>query len=248
LIVDSGAYIGRYLEDERLLHARGSHGNSTFEDYLGEMEKGGVDRGVAVGYLDMDYEYLAEAQASSEGRLVCLALVDPRRDQALARFRQAIDEFGLRGLKINGWWHQISNADRVTWGPYVDLCAERGLPVVVHTLGDNCMTTPLQTEELAKGWPTVPFVMAHGGTEWLAKDGLVVAERTENIIYETSHAPSYWITEAVRRLGANRVVMGSGWPEMDLSVSVEAIRMTIKDPEDQAWVLGGTAQRVFGLR
>src|SRR5262245_14065673 len=209
------------------------------------MDKAGVDMGVTFGFLDLDYDYQAEIQNRWPDRLLSIAWVEARMPNGLERFRHAIEDLGLRGLKIDGAWHQISNADRVLWDPYLDICRRHKLPVAVHTMGDNFMTTPLQTEELAKGWPDVTFFMVHGGTEWLAKDGLFVAQRTPNIVWETSYAPSYWASEAVRVLGAERVAMGSQWPLWDLSFVMHAHDYVSEDPEQRSWVKGRTAARAF---
>jgi predicted TIM-barrel fold metal-dependent hydrolase len=247
LIIDAHAHVGPYIPDERWRKALGVHPHCTGEDYLAAMDRAGVNVGVSVGRMDRNLEYQQEMQTRWPHRIVSLALVNPRVPDSVERLRDAVEHRGLRGLKLHGLRHQFSNANHVLLDPLIDICQRHGLPVVIHTMGDHPFTTPLQTEELARRWPQVTFLMAHGGTELTADEGLRVAQRTPNIVIDTSHTPTSWITKFVEVLGPDRVVMGSDWPWWRLEVAVKAHEIAITDPEHRAWVMGKTAARIFGV-
>ena len=247
MIIDSHAHVGPVAKDARhQAIIAGSPANSV-EDYLRDMDAAGVDMGVTFGYLDLDNDYQASIQNRYPDRIVSLAWCNPRQLNAADEFRRCVEDLGVRGLKLHGWWHQHANSDHVLLDPLFEILDEHSLPVVMHTLGDNPLTTPLQTEEMARSFPNVTVFMAHGGCEWAAADGLLVAARTPNIIVDTSFMPSWWINKFVEEIGADRVSMGSDWPWHHLQGVVKNHEVAIPDPEDRAWTMGKTAARVYGI-
>ncbi len=58
--------------------------------------------------------------------------------------------------------------------------------------------------------PEATIVIGHMGAYFHGQDALAVAERCENVVLETSACPyPELIREAVRRVGAERVIFGS---------------------------------------
>ncbi|MEM3434268.1 MAG: amidohydrolase family protein [Candidatus Methanomethyliaceae archaeon] len=245
-VIDCHAHVGPVIQDPRLNHAFASNQKGTVEDYLRAMDKAGVDIGVTFGFLDLNTEYQAEIQRKHSDRIISLAFVNPRLPNAVSEFRRAVEEWGIRGLKLHGWWHQFSNADHVLLDPLCEICAQYGLPIVMHVMADG-LTSPLQAEEMARTFPNVTFFMSHAGGFWAYSDALLVAKRTPNIIIDTSAMESWWITHFVQELGANRVAMGSDWPWNHLEAIVKTIEISVPRPEDREWVMGKTAAKAFGI-
>ncbi len=247
MIIDSHAHVGTVAQDMRHRAIIAGNPASSVEDYLRDMDSAGVDMGVTFGYLDLDNDYQARIQNKHPDRIVSLAFCNPRQLNVADEFRRCVEELGIRGLKLHGWWHQFANSDHMLLDPLFEILDEYRLPVVIHTLGDNPLTTPLQTEEMARTFPNVTVFMAHGGCEWAAGDGLLAAARTPNIIVDTSFMPSWWIGKFVEEIGANRVAMGSDWPWHNLEGVVKNHEVAIPNPEDRAWTMGKTAARVYGI-
>ena len=247
MIIDSHAHVGPTAKDELTRAKIAGNPTMAVEDYLRDMDQAGIEMGVTFGYLDLDNNYQAEIQNKHPDRIISLAWIDPRRPNAADEFRHCVEDLGIRGLKLHGWWHQHANSDHVLLDPLFEILDEHGLPAVVHTLGDNALTTPLQTEEMARTFPNVTVFMAHGGCEWAAGDGLLVARRTPNIIVDTSFMPSWWIGKFVTEIGADRVALGSDWPWHHLVGVVKNHELAVPNPEDRAWVMSKTVARVYGI-
>lgn len=248
MIIDSHAHVGPAIKDNRLMAAFAGNPANTVEDYLRDMDEAGIEVGITFGYLDLDNNYQAEIQNKHRDRIISLAWINPRLPNAVEEFRHCVEDLGIRGLKLHGWWHQFSNGDHELLDPLFEILDEYRLPAVVHTLGDNPLTTPLQTEEMARTFPNVTIFMAHGGCEWAAKEGVLVAKRTPNIIVDTSFMPSWWIGEFVRQLGANRVALGSDWPWHHLVGVVKNHELAIPNPEDREWTMCRTVAEVYGIK
>lgn len=127
-------------------------------------------------------------------------------------------------------------------------------PLLLHTWGlpehGNVMaySLPSQALELVERHPQLKVVMGHmGGTEWMS--AIRVAQKLDNLYLDTcaSYADRDKVAAAVKTLGANRVLFGSGMTEnnpfMQKGVVLDA---DISDWEKQM-VLYENAQRVFGI-
>ena len=77
-------------------------------------------------------------------------------------------------------------------------------------------------------------------------DAIAVAERYANIVLETSAVPyPDKIGEAVRRLGAERMIFGSDGPGCNPALEVEKVRLAGLSPEDERRVLAGNILRLL---
>jgi predicted TIM-barrel fold metal-dependent hydrolase len=114
--------------------------------------------------------------------------------------------------------------------PVMDVVQEFDVPVLFHTGWSALQTTPSLNYSaawrgaermgiLAAHYPQAKLVLAHIGGRFDHLDGyemLRVAFTFDNVYVETSKSTPTLITEAVRGLGAERVVFGSDWnrPQM----------------------------------
>jgi uncharacterized protein len=248
MIIDCHAHVGPVLEGAEWQLALGVHPACSAEDYVRAMDEAGVDVGIAVGRMDRNHEYQSDMQHRLGSRIRSFAFINPRDSDAPEQLRRGVEELKLSGLKLHGWRTQVSNADGVLLDPLLEICDHYRLPVTVHTMGDNPYTTPLHTEQMAKRWPEVNILLAHGGAEWSQSEALEVARRRPNITVDTAHMSTFWIREFVRMLGADRVAMGSDWPWWQLDVAVRAHEVALPDPEARSWVMGRTAARILNLQ
>jgi uncharacterized protein len=247
MVIDIHGHVGPKQEDVRLLNVAEGNIDGTVEKYIASMDKAGIDLGVTFGFLDLDYEYQAKIQKKYPDRIVSLAWINPRQADSPKIFKNCIEVLELKGLKLHGWWHQFSYSDYNLLDPIIETCDKYKLPVILHVTGDNPNTAPLQAEEIAKRWPDVIFFMAHGGLFWAGKEALLVAKRTKNLYIDTSAMASWWITEFVEEIGAERVAMGSDWPWNHLEAVVATTRISVPDKENQNFVIGETAKKIFNL-
>ena len=219
----------------------------TPEAMVAAMDAAGVDVAVGCSLGQMvDNDYLAETMARFPGRIVGFGQVDPRRPDALEVVRRCARDLGLRGLKLHPTMHGYHFADHGLLDPVFAACREEGLVVLVNAL-DDPFCAPLAIEEIAKGFPEVPVLIAHMGTVWNVNEAILVAERNEHIHLETSSAQLLDVQLAYRRLGGERIVMGTDWPGSDFELERLKIAKAVPDPADRARVEGGTLAGLLGL-
>jgi predicted TIM-barrel fold metal-dependent hydrolase len=114
-------------------------------------------------------------------------------------------------------------------GPIIDLILEYDAPVLLHTGWGVAGQRPHQTYKAAWRWaedmgslfsayPEVTFVLGHtGGVIEIpdARQAIRLAFSFDNTCCEVSKSPRSIITEAVRGIGAERVLFGSDWNRVE---------------------------------
>lgn len=96
--------------------------------------------------------------------------------------------------------------------------------------------------------PQLKIVMGHmGGSEWMA--AIRAAEQASNLYLDTcaSYADRDKIGTAVRMLGADRVLFGSGATEGSLAMQKNAVLDADITAEERIQVLYENARRLFNL-
>ena len=91
------------------------------------------------------------------------------------------------------------------------------------------------------------MVMGHMGYTDFWYDAVPAALQSENIYLETSLIDIMSIQNAIEKVGAERILFGSDYPESDLSLELEKISMIDMDDmngEARRRILGANAQKV----
>lgn len=247
MVIDAHAEVGPFVKDSLKRKKIGAHPEGTVEAYLRDMDGAGIDMGVTFGRLDLDNQYQAKIQKLYPDRIISCAYINPRAENAKEELLKCAEEYGLRGLKLNGFRHCFSSADHELLDPLLEICAAHKMPVIMHSAGDNCFTTPMQIEEMARSFPDVIFIMAHGGNLWLAEEGTLAGARTKNIIVDASAMEAFRITHNAKVIPKGNFVMGSGWPWNNLKAVKFNIERCIQDPAVLEWVLGRAIAEAFGI-
>ena len=111
----------------------------------------------------------------------------------------------------------------------MELLLERGgLPVLIHS-GHPIFTLPWSIEELAVAFPGVKVVMGHmgHGNVVYINASIDIAARNPNVYLETSGMPMHTkITEAVERVGVERVLYGSDAPFHHPAVEILRVQVS----------------------
>jgi len=247
MVIDSHVHIGRRFDKRLVDYIMDGQYRELADQLIIDMDKAGIDMGITFGLLDLDTEYQAEIQKRYPDRIISCAWIDPHKRDGLDEWRRAVEVLGIRGLKLHGWWQQYPLSDLELLSPFVDICKDNHLPVIVHGMGDNCMTTPHQLEVLARAYPTVNFVMGHGGNLWLPDEGIRVCKRNPNVYIDTAYMESYWIQRVIAECGAHKINMGSDYPWYYFEPMIEHIKICVPDEKDREWIMGRTIATVFGL-
>lgn len=247
MIIDAHAHVGPQIRDSLRMRRVDAHPDDTVESYLRDMDEAGFDMGITFGRLDLDNRYQAQIQKKYPDRIISCAFINPRANDAVEEFRRCVEEYGLRGLKLHGWRHSFSCADHDLLDPLIELCAKHNLPVIMHSMGDNCFTTPVQIEEMARTFPSVNFIAAHGGNLWLAEEGTDVSLRTKNVIMDSSSMEGFRITHNSKVLANGNFVMGSGWPFNNLKAVKGNVERCVPDEEARHWIMGLAIAKIFHI-
>jgi predicted TIM-barrel fold metal-dependent hydrolase len=175
--------------------------------------------------------------------------------KALRKFFKA----GARALKI----HPAADGEGPESPHYRSLLRvadELGLPVILHT---GCVHSFLLYKDPAKGhaelfidWfrehQQLRFVLAHMN-QHEPQGAMDLAEKYPNLLLETSWQPAEVIGEAVRRVGARRVLFGSDWPFVgdNMRVGIDRIRDCVETgmftEAEAALILGENAAEIFKI-
>ena len=187
-------------------HPEGSSGglqlscDTTGEKLVADMDAASVDKsciftldfGLATGDAEVSIEEqnrkVAEAADRFPDRLVPFFTVDPRRPEGLEMFERAVEDWGMRGLKL----HPASGyypSDPVVH-PYYEKCRQYAIPVLIHSgdamgIADSPLTHPRQFAQLAADYQDVPFILAHLAYPYW-REGLELARARSNIYFDIS--------------------------------------------------------------
>jgi predicted TIM-barrel fold metal-dependent hydrolase len=207
----------------------------TSQELLACMDRHGVDISVIYpGPCLVPNDEIARVVATAPDRFIGFAkhgiFVPPfaarRNEQAAAdELEHGLRDLGLRGvaeLSCNEWKPEPPETAIRQMYPVFELCARYDVPAVVHAHGasaneDLRYVSPKTFEPLARDFPSVPLVLNHMGgvRRELFDAALEMAALYDNVYFNTSMSTSEFLTEAVRKVGADRIVFGVDWYALD---------------------------------
>jgi predicted TIM-barrel fold metal-dependent hydrolase len=213
-------------------------------------------------------EHHAEIRRRHPGRFEVLMGVDPRNgDDGIALFEKCVDDYGFLGVKLYPLCG-YSASDRSLY-PYYEICAAKGLPVLCHTGPgwqqlDFSYGQPLLLDTAAKDFPTVNFILAHGGVTHVEETTYMCAFRP-NVFMDVSGFvavlhPDGWpkhLNEVFRRGINHKIIFGTSWPAFKMSTSFTSVMTEILDGDavfagvkakDRRMILSGNITRLMNAR
>ena len=218
-------------------------------------------------------EAVAAFCAEFPDRLIGVSSVYPGRYRPEKKIRRAIEEFGLRGVKLYPHAGFYANDRRLY--PVYDYCQEAKVPVIIHTgikalrrqyMKYNC---PIYVDDVAADFPELDIVMCHGGYPWTEEFFAVVSANPNTWVdltfldyIEKKFVLPGLVENTVRRLipviGVSRLLWGTEGPFMNLplygshgpenykqSQEILVRRFDFLSKEDKENILGENAKRLF---
>jgi predicted TIM-barrel fold metal-dependent hydrolase len=219
----------------------------TAGELIDELDSTNVQRAVAFSVVEnIDNDLVARAAAAHPDRLVPFAVINPWRDDAEDELRRCFD-LGFAGLKLHPVRHGYPLDRHSLVDPLLSLCAERAAPVIAFG-GHDYFSTPDRFESLARAFPDLPLIMAHMGFVMERDAAHRACSRYPNIYLETSGVATLrYITGAVEKAGAGKVIFGSNSPHSDIAEALETVRAAVPDPADRRLVLGANLATLLRL-
>ncbi len=174
-------------------HIREGRGN--VKDFLNAMDALNIDIAIvhpivpgseSLGYSDN--AFVGKLVHDYPDRLMGYACVVPTEPNASKELRQAIETYGLRGLKLHPPLQNFSMEDpRV--GEVIETCIDMDLPILIHTGPIYSRTARLAysssapIDDLAIRYPEAKFIIAHANP---LSDDLCIVSKHENVYMDTT--------------------------------------------------------------
>ncbi|MEV6344184.1 amidohydrolase family protein [Actinoplanes sp. NPDC051851] len=213
---------------------------------LDRMDAAGVDMAMVCSLAQrIENDFIAGLVKAYPDRFIGFGQVMPQADDALDEIARMKDA-GISGLKLHPSMHGYHVADHGLLDPVFATCDELGMPILINAL-DDAFCAPLAIEEIAKGFPGVPTIIAHMGAVWNVPEAIIVAERNPHIYLETSATLMADVRRAYARLGPSQILLGSEWPGSDFDLERMKIAKAIPDEADRALVEGGNMAKILGI-
>ncbi len=215
--------------------------------------------------------------AESHGKIMALAGIDPRRMAAPELFRRCIEEYGMKGLKWhpdNGYYPNSNEAYavlKVAEELGTPLLTHTGpLPPVLTpgVVRRSKFAHPALLDEVAQDFPGLKIIAAHMG-RFAWRDWASLAQFRRNLYGDLAMWQVFAVTsydrfcrdlrEILDIAGADSVLFGSDGPGFTVLVPNECFIQILRDlprkappgikftEEEVEGILGGNAQKIFGL-
>lgn len=249
-------------------------GNNTqpMETMFLEMDMVGIDRAVIVpvdattsrNATIYTNDQIAELCSISD-RFVGFASVDPHQESAPDDLSRAIQDLGLRGLKLHTGIQKFQADDRKCY-PIYERAASLKVPILFHSgmswepQSRLKFGHPLTFEDVAADFPTLNIVLAHLGWPWVT-DAVAMALKYPNVYLDTSALyfdnPKdflrYAMTQQVpltvfERSLRHKLVFGSDNPRIEIKSMARAVRSLGFSDSTLELIFRVNAERLLGER
>jgi predicted TIM-barrel fold metal-dependent hydrolase len=234
---------------------------STPRDLKKAMKRSSVNRAIIIAHPPWTTnDFLLElAESDPDGSWIVAVRASLDAGDPVARLNEEVER-GAKALKLHPA-DEGKPLDHPSYLRVLEAAGEMNLPVILHT---GCFHNALlyrnsdlgdvtQFESWFKDFPRVTFILAHTNFHDPGK-AFDLAENYPQLLVETSWQPAETIGEAVRRIGAERVLFGSDWPLLGNNMSIgirrvlDAHRGGFLSAEHVKMIFSENAKRVFKLQ
>lgn len=181
--------------------------------------------------------------------------LNPHLHHPVAREVERQLDLGAVALKLHPVHVGFRPDDKELYAAYA-VCAERGIPVIVHT-GSSSLPgarssfgNPETLCDVVEEFRYVNFVFAHGGRGWWYDTAAFLATAKDNVWLDLAGLPPqnlhrYYARFDLERL-AQKWIFGTDWPGVPgIRRNVEALDQLGLKPTSLTNVLSGNAAKIF---
>ena len=232
---------------------------------LHDMDEHQVDKAIVMAFPGiLSNKFLSKVAKEHPKRLIGFASVTNPKDEneSVRQLKKAVNELGLKGLKLHPDCHSFSPADPEII-PLIQCAADLGIPVLIHLFpgvmirGYFHHNLPEHIDTLKKHVPEAKIIIAHtGGPRFL---DLLTIGQIPGVYVETSWgltliAELFGIDFAarfIRIIGIDNIIFGSDWcgtPHNETHAQLSLIQKMNLRNEEKKKILGGNIMRVLGIQ
>jgi predicted TIM-barrel fold metal-dependent hydrolase len=242
------------------LYEEGAPVPSRFAAFL---EREGVDCGILLAEYSprvtgiQPIEDMVAVARHDPARIRVAANVNPHLHHPVAAEVERQLDLGAVALKIHPVHGGFPANARELYPAYA-VCQERSVPVIIHCGTSNFdgavnrFADPIYAEDMAKDFPELTIVLAHGGRGWWYDAAAFLALMRERVWIELSglppkKLPEYYAHHDLDRLG-RKFIFGTDWPGVPgIRTNAEAVAALGFAEDVLAGILAGNARNVYGL-
>jgi hypothetical protein len=237
----------------------------TAEMLISRMDLYGIDKAVILGiYPRVKNEFIARQGRLYPKRFIHLASVNPNdRQVAVNMLERCVRQDGAKGVKLHPQMQKFRADDISLLEPLMRKIEQLKIPVLMHTWAwpdkPDTDSSPRRIIRLASRFPAVTFIAAHCGgmcfTDLLPISRRKQTGRLNNLYVDLSSIAlkvpedkRLLLSETVEKIGWDRVLMGSDFPDYSISEVMCATRNLCSDANGIKLVMGGNAARLYGVK
>ena len=194
--------------------------------------------------------YIASEVARSNGLFTGLGTLHPDSEKPEQDFSELVD-LGLKGVKLHPDFQRFE-ADSAKAMRIYALCAEAGLPVLVHT-GDHRFdySNPNRIAHILQAFPKLKFIGAHFGGWSMWDEAVRLLSGFDNIAVDSSS--TFYATgrekgkELIKIWGADRVMFGADYPMWHPQQEISCLMEMGLQEDEYRRIFWDNAAEIFGL-
>lgn len=232
------------------------------ERRLERMDGRGVDEAVIIaGHGYMRPNGLADTRRINDGiaayrrrapSRLCAAvgIVEPSYGPAgLTELHRCKDELGLLGISFHARFQGVPTESR-TVRSYLEVMAEIGLVPFIHAFGEVPDQSLFMAESVARDFPDMTIVVLDAFSTFTQSSFVpIVAERCQNLVFDTALAHSFpFVEPLVAACGPERLMYGSdlySWPYDVVTGILDEIIASDLDEAATSAIIGGNARALM---
>ena len=198
---------------------------------------------------------LVEAAEAHSGRFVLSLGLDPSLGyQAARQVRIAVEEYGIRNIRIVPMFTGIPIDDPLAYPLYTAAC-DLGVSVAINvgvpgTMKPARLQRTILIDEVALCFPDLVLVMSHVGDPWV-DETIAMLKKHPNVYLMTAgftprRLPEKLVSFMDSSRGRSKVMWASYYPLLSVERCVTEAKALPLRPESMEAYLGTNALRVFG--
>jgi predicted TIM-barrel fold metal-dependent hydrolase len=197
---------------------------------------------------------VAEAVAAHPDRFLGAVGLDPKLGYQTARqVRVAVEDYGMRAIRILPMWTGVPIDDRLNYPLYTAAC-DLGVPVCINVgvpgpMKPAALQRTILVDEVALCFPDLPIVLSHVGDPWVDETVAMLVKHPNVYLMTAGFAPKYLPEPLVRYMdsrGRDKVMWSSYFPIMSVERTLREGRALALRDEAMTGYLGANAAHVFG--